>query len=241
MKQLITTAGDLSADEVELVLPHEHVFVDFRVPQHPEHGVAEVDDVVAVMAPEVARAKAQGVTAMVDCTPVGVGRRPDIVRAVADAAGMPTVLPTGLYREPWVPDWAYGADEAEIADWMLAELQEGIEGARARGVAVVRRHRLEPGRGVRRPRQPCAGHRSARPGDDQPGPWLVRPGQARRRHTRAVHPLGGLVPAGAAGPRRGRGHDHHADPDQPLPGLRPLTPSPSCGETSRHGVGINRI
>ena len=77
--------------------------------------MAEVADVVALMAPEVEKAQALGVTAMVDCTPVGVGRRVDILKAVTEATGMPLVAPTGIYREPKVPAWAYAASQAEVS------------------------------------------------------------------------------------------------------------------------------
>lgn len=129
MPELITTLGPKTAAELGLILPHEHIFVDFRLPDHPEHGMAEVADVVALMAPEVEKAQALGVTAVVDCTPVGVGRRPDILKAISEATGMPLVAPTGIYREPKVPAWAQAASEAEIADWMLGELQGEIEGS----------------------------------------------------------------------------------------------------------------
>jgi phosphotriesterase-related protein len=110
-----------------LILPHEHIFVDFRPPEHPEHGKAEASDVVALMAPEVRKAQAQGITAIVDCTPVGVGRRADVLKAVSLATGLPLVVPTGIYREPKVPAWAYAASEAELTDWMVGELQHEIE------------------------------------------------------------------------------------------------------------------
>jgi phosphotriesterase-related protein len=57
MSKLITTLGPKTAAELGLILPHEHIFVDFRLPEHPEHGVAEVADVVALMAPEVEKAR----------------------------------------------------------------------------------------------------------------------------------------------------------------------------------------
>jgi phosphotriesterase-related protein len=110
-----------------LILPHEHIFVDFRPPDHPEHGQAEVNDVLALMALEVEKALAQGVTAMVDCTPVGVGRRADILKAVSEVTGMPIVAPTGIYREPMIPMWAKNASEVELIDWMVGELEGEIE------------------------------------------------------------------------------------------------------------------
>jgi phosphotriesterase-related protein len=127
MAKLITTLGPKTAAELGVILPHEHIFVDFRSPDDPGHGAAGVADVVAQMAPEVTKAREAGVTAMVDCTPVGVGRRADILKAVAAAAGMPLVAPTGIYREPWVPAWAHAASEAELTAWMLGELQGEIE------------------------------------------------------------------------------------------------------------------
>jgi len=129
MPELITTLGPKTGPELGLILPHEHIFVDFRPPDHPEHGMAEVADVVALMAPEVEKTRPLGVTAIVDCTPVGVGRRVDILKAISEATGMPLVAPTGIYREPKVPAWAQAASEAEIADWMRGELQGEIEGS----------------------------------------------------------------------------------------------------------------
>jgi len=127
MTKIATTLGPKTAAELGWILPHEHIFVDFRPPDHPEHGLAAVADVVALMSPEIEKAQALGVTALVDCTPVGVGRRVDLLKAVSEATGMPLVAPTGIYREPKVPAWAQAASEAELAAWMLSELQGEIE------------------------------------------------------------------------------------------------------------------
>ncbi len=129
MARLMTTLGPKTTTEMGRILPHEHIFVEFRTPDHPEHGVADIAAVVARMAPEVKKAQAMGVTAMVDCTPVGVGRRVDILKAISEATGMPLVAPTGIYREPWVPAWAQAASESEITSWMVGELQGEIEGS----------------------------------------------------------------------------------------------------------------
>jgi phosphotriesterase-related protein len=124
---LITTLGPLPAEALGLILPHEHVFVDLRTWDQPGYGQAEAADVVALMAPEIERARAVGVTAIIDCGPVGVGRRADLLRAVSEATGFPLVVPTGVYREPWITPWFFEAGEPEIEAWMNSELNGQIE------------------------------------------------------------------------------------------------------------------
>ena len=132
MAVLITTLGPRRADELGPILPHEHVFVDLRTWDAPGYAQADAADVIALMAPEIERIKALGFTALVECSTVGVGRRADIDRAVSEATGFPIVVPTGIYREPWVPPFAHEAGEAALADWMLSELEEGIEASGVR-------------------------------------------------------------------------------------------------------------
>jgi phosphotriesterase-related protein len=79
------------------------------------------------MAPEIERARSAGVTALVECSTVGVGRRADIDAAVSEATGFPILVPTGIYREPWIPDWAHAASEDELHAWMAGELEGQIE------------------------------------------------------------------------------------------------------------------
>ena len=127
MPQLITTLGPKNADELGMILPHEHVFVDLRTWDQPGYAQADASDVIELMAPEIARAQAAGVTAIGECSAVGVGRRADILKAVSEATGFPLIVPTGIYREPWVPDWAHAASEEELREWMIGELRGEIE------------------------------------------------------------------------------------------------------------------
>ncbi len=127
MPGMITTLGIYDNTELGMILPHEHVFVDLRTWNTPGYAQAEAEDVIRLMAPEIKRAQEVGVSAIVECSTVGVGRRADIDRAVSEATHFPLVIPTGIYREPWVPDWAHAASQAELADWMLGELQGEIE------------------------------------------------------------------------------------------------------------------
>ena len=127
MARLITTLGPKRLEDVGMILPHEHVFVDLRTWDQQGYAQADPADVIAVMAPELERAREAGVGAIVECSTVGVGRRADILKAVSAAARYPLAVPTGVYREPWVPDWVHAASEEELRKWMTDELQGQIE------------------------------------------------------------------------------------------------------------------
>jgi phosphotriesterase-related protein len=127
MARLVTTLGPKDSAELGMILPHEHIFVDLRTWDTHGYAQAETEDVIQLMAPEIIKAQKAGVSAIVECSTVGVGRRADIDRAVSEATHLPLVIPTGIYREPWVPDWAHAASEVELTEWMLGELQGEIE------------------------------------------------------------------------------------------------------------------
>jgi phosphotriesterase-related protein len=58
-----------------------------------------------------------------------VGRRADFDRAVSDATDFPIVVPTGFYREPWIPDWVHEAKQEALEAWMIEELTGEISGS----------------------------------------------------------------------------------------------------------------
>lgn len=126
MKLLHTTLGPKRADELGMILPHEHVFVDLRTPDQPGYAEADPAEVVRVMRPQIEAIKARGVTALVECSTGGVGLRVDIDLAVSQATGLPIVVPTGNYREPWIPDWVREASEADLEAQMFRDLAEGV-------------------------------------------------------------------------------------------------------------------
>lgn len=127
MPHLETTLGPRKSNELGVILPHEHVFVDLRTWDQPGYGEGEPADVIRLMGPEIQAAQAAGVTALVECSTTGVGRRVDILKAVSQATGFPIVAPTGVYREPWIPKWIHETDEDSLFEWMQREIEEGIE------------------------------------------------------------------------------------------------------------------
>lgn len=136
MTQLLTTLGPRGSNGLGLILPHEHIFVDLGATDRPDFGQAAAKDVIALMAPHIMAAQTAGATALIECTPVGVGRRVDIVKAVSEATSWPVAVATGIYREPWVPAWAHDASEDALCEWMVGELQHGIEATGVRAAFI---------------------------------------------------------------------------------------------------------
>lgn len=128
--ELVTTLGRFSAEQLGAILPHEHVVAELRPLDEREPDDAHpIEAIRALIEPEVRAAQAVGVTAIVEATPAGVGRRADAIEAISRATGMPFALATGVYREPWVPDWVMESSSAGLTEWMLGELQDRIAGS----------------------------------------------------------------------------------------------------------------
>jgi len=121
-----TTAGPLQESEVGNVLAHHHMFVELGAVPPTAYLEADPEIVYEVIGPWLADAKELGIGVFIEFTPEGVGRRPDIVKYAADQAGLPTMLVTGIYREPFMPDWVYDASVEEVADFMRTELTDGV-------------------------------------------------------------------------------------------------------------------
>lgn len=124
MPHLITTLGPKREGELGMILPHEHIFANFPTGDDAE---AKAEDVVTAMLPEVQKAQAVGVTALVDATAVGGARRADILRAVSEAANFPIIAATGIFKEPWKANWVQTFGMDSLCNWMLDELSNQIE------------------------------------------------------------------------------------------------------------------
>ena len=122
-----TVTGQVESGDLGLILPHEHLFTDLRGPHVLGYAQADPDQVVKVVGPYLAEIAAQGVTALVECSTVGVGRNIPVLQRLAEATPVRIVAPTGVYRDAYIPLALRGASEVDLASVWIRELTEGIE------------------------------------------------------------------------------------------------------------------
>lgn len=127
-----TVRGDVPAQSLGPMLPHEHLFVDLRGPFVPGYAEAEPEKVVAVVRPYLAALEAAGGTALVDCAPVGVGRNVTVLRRLAQSTSVHIIAPTGTYREGFIPAAIADLDVEALAALWVDELTRGMEGTDSR-------------------------------------------------------------------------------------------------------------
>jgi len=126
-KQLQTITGSVEIESLGVVLPHEHLFTDLRGPSVPEYAQAEPSAVEEVVLPHLQEAAAAGVTALVECSTVGVGRNVSVLRRLAEVTSVHIVAPTGVYRDAYIPASLRQNGLEALADLWTKELTEGIE------------------------------------------------------------------------------------------------------------------
>jgi phosphotriesterase-related protein len=129
---LQTIKGPVPAERLGLILPHEHLFTDLRGPLMAGYAQADPEAVVRVMSPYLAAAHAAGVTALVECSTVGVGRNVTVLQRLAEATPIHIVAPTGVYRDAFIPPALREMEAEPLAELWIRELTEGIEGTAVR-------------------------------------------------------------------------------------------------------------
>lgn len=131
-KQIHTLKGPVDPNSLGLILPHEHLFTDLRGPSAPDYAQSDSDSVRKVVGPYLAEAADVGVTAIVECSTVGVGRNLSVLRGLSESTPIYIVPPTGVYRDAYIPESLRESTIDELAELWTKELTEGIEGTSIR-------------------------------------------------------------------------------------------------------------
>ena len=75
-----------------------------------------------------------GVRRIVDVTADGMGRNTEYVDKIQQETGIHIVRSTGFYKEPFLPERVYHQSIEEMAQWMISEIRDGIEGGPKAGM-----------------------------------------------------------------------------------------------------------
>jgi predicted metal-dependent phosphotriesterase family hydrolase len=123
---LQTVTGPIGAEAFAFALAHEHLFVDFLGPSHPDYGRVDRDEVRAACLERLAPVRAAGVDLLVDCTCLGIGRDAALLHEVSKASGIAIACATGIYKA-LRPPRLLGTSADELADLFVRELTVGID------------------------------------------------------------------------------------------------------------------
>ncbi|HEX5292711.1 MAG TPA: phosphotriesterase-related protein [Streptosporangiaceae bacterium] len=100
-----TSAGEVSVDDLGVVLMHEHVFIRTETLQWgwPGFGGWDEEAEVAAARERLAQLKRAGVDTILDMTIPGLGRDPALVTRAAEGTGLRVMFATGYYTLDWLP------------------------------------------------------------------------------------------------------------------------------------------
>jgi phosphotriesterase-related protein len=128
MASVSTVQGAVDAEDLGVVLVHEHVrFRDEAVASEwPERydEAAEMDAAIEA----VAAAHDRGVRTIVDPTAMFGGRDVHFMRAVAEKTGVRIVPCTGIYSYDYLPHYFENRDVDAMADHFVSDILRGIQG-----------------------------------------------------------------------------------------------------------------
>lgn len=121
-----TVRGPIPAERLGPTLPHEHVLCDFIGAEKTGRHRYDAREVAEVMRPRLEAIRAIGITGFVDCTPMFIGRDPQLLATLSHQTDLHIVTNTGLYKEPFLPKEVFNATPGELADAWVREFREGI-------------------------------------------------------------------------------------------------------------------
>jgi phosphotriesterase-related protein len=117
-----TVLGDIDPNEFGRCDYHEHLFQS-----SPLLSGEELDD-VARSAEEAASLGGSGFDAMIEATPIGLGRQPDSVACISALTGLKIVHTTGAHHGGHYPGGhpLLSCDSDALAAWFVSEVTDGI-------------------------------------------------------------------------------------------------------------------
>lgn len=128
-----TVLGPIEPADLGVTLMHEHTLVDAWEWGGRLGYDSTVDD-EELLVEELAFYRDAGGSALVDVTPIGLRRDPSGMRRLAEATGLHIIMGCGWYRERVYPAYIHELSTNALADLLVKELEEGVEGGIRPGI-----------------------------------------------------------------------------------------------------------
>lgn len=114
-------------------LIHEHIKIDLsKVKNDQDTCYDSVEEVVK----EMKILKNLGVGNILEVTNIGMGRSLTTVKKVEDETGIKILMSTGFYKEPFLPEYVCDKTIEELAEIMINECMQGIDGTDRKAVCI---------------------------------------------------------------------------------------------------------
>ena len=128
-----TVLGPIEPADLGVTLMHEHTLVDAWEWGGRLGYDSTVDD-EELLVEELAFYRDAGGSSLVDVTPIGLRRDPSGMRRLAEATGLHIIMGCGWYRERVYPAYIHELSTNALADMLVKELEEGVEGGIRPGI-----------------------------------------------------------------------------------------------------------
>jgi predicted metal-dependent phosphotriesterase family hydrolase len=121
-RSVVTVRGPVPPASLGVTDAHEHLFL--RTPALPGQ---EFDDLER-STDEVRAARSSGISTVVEMTPIGCGRRPELMRELSETTGVHVVAATGYHRDAHYPagHWVLEATVELLTERIVKDLADGM-------------------------------------------------------------------------------------------------------------------
>jgi len=127
---VMTVRGPVPADDLGLVLPHEHITTDFLGAEKLPQPRYDRDEAFRTVLPALQALKERGASTLVECTPNHIGRDVELLLRLSEASGLNIITNTGYYGavgNKFLPKHAHDEPAGQLAARWLSEWREGID------------------------------------------------------------------------------------------------------------------
>lgn len=129
--KLMTATGEISTAVTGIILPHEHILVDFIGADSITPDRYNSDSAFRRALPFLEELKKYNVQTLIECTPAYLGRDVNLLQRLSEATGINILTNTGYYgavQEKFLPAHAFTESAEALAERWIAEWTHGIDG-----------------------------------------------------------------------------------------------------------------